>query len=503
MIGENIIRKYFRVAVAPKGHSSQTKSERVPIRGNRRAKALLFCLFALLVVIISETTIAAAPIVHWKCTTAADPWVDQPDITAQGGNSDPSAQVIAVDSNQRFQTIDGWGGCFNERGWRAMQVLSDEQRTNVMRMMFDPKDGLKLNICRTPIAASDYAIDLYSYDETAGDFQMKYFSIDRDRKLLIPYIKAAMAIGPDLKLWAVPWSPPSWMKDSGKLAGGHILTDPRTMDALALYFAKYVQAYQAAGIPLYMVMPQNEPCYSNGYTSCVWSGDEMDIFVRNHLGPLFKQLKVDCQIYLGTIPRSDPEKLDYNYWLSEALDDPLTRSYITGVGCQWSGGDVMRDAHDKNPGLKLMQTEAECGKTNTNDWDFASKRFEQVVKYLDCGAESYMIWNLVLDETGLSTAKWAQCSPIVINQSTQQVTYTPYYYAFRHFSSFVRPGAVRIATASTLTQCDAFFNPGGQVVLVVENASDTVAPITLKFAERAFPAVLPAKSFSTFVLDTR
>jgi glucosylceramidase len=290
------------------------------------------------------------------------------------------------------------------------------------------------------------------------------------------------------------------MKDSGVLTGGHILTDPATMDALALYFAKYVQAYRAEGLPLYMIMPQNEPCYSTGYTSCEWSGDELDIFIRNHLGPLFKQMNLNCQIYLGTIPRSDAKWLDYNYWLSEALADPLTRSYITGVGCQWSGDSVMRHARDKNPGLNLMQTEAECGDKNTNDWAFASKRFEQTVKYLKSGAESYMIWNLVLDETGLSTAGWAQCSPIVINQATKVVTYTPYYYGSRHFSSFVRPGAIRISADGSGARGAAFLNTDGEMVLALENAA-AAAPVQLHFVDRNFSATLPGKSFNTFVLE--
>jgi glucosylceramidase len=448
-----------------------------------------------------QTARATTSVLHWKCSTPAAPWVDEPVVDESTAAAQPDAEVVSVNPDQHFQTIDGWGGCFNERGWRAMQVLSNQDRTAVMRKMFDPTDGLKLNICRTPIAASDYAISLYSYDETPGDYDMAHFSIDRDRQLLIPYIKAALAIQPDLKLWAVPWSPPSWMKDSGKLTGGHILTDAQTMDALALYFAKYVQAYQSEGLPLYMVMPQNEPCYSTGYTSCKWNGNEMAIFVRNHLGPLFKQLNLKCQIYLGTFPRSDAKKFDYDYWLASAMDDPLTRSYVTGVGCQWGGANVMRDARDKNPGLKLMQTEAECGKTNTNDWVFAQNRFAQVVTYLNSGAESFMIWNLVLDETGLSTARWAQCSPIVVNQSTHEVTYTPYFYAFEHFSSFVKPGSVRVEVASGKRPCEAFVTPDGRVVVVAENTAPTTAAVVLVIAGHRFPTNLPADSFNTFVLD--
>ena len=154
-----------------------------------------------------------------------------------------------MDSRRRKQLIEGWGGCFNERGQRAIESLPRAERDALMRSLFDPKTGLKLNLGRTPIGASDYAVDLYSLDETPGDYAMRDFSVARDRKLLIPYLKAALAIRPDLRLWAVPWSPPSWMKDNGSLVAGRIKDDSKTLDALALYFARYVQALPGGGHP--------------------------------------------------------------------------------------------------------------------------------------------------------------------------------------------------------------------------------------------------------------
>jgi len=182
-------------------------------------------------------------VLHWKCSTQASPWIDEPDVPISSQSSHvpvpaaPSERVF-VDSKRQSQVIDGWGGCFNERGWKAMEVLSPDAREALLRSLFDPNAGLKLNLCRTPIGASDYGISLYSLDETPFDYSMQHFSIDRDQQRLIPYIKAALAIRPDLKLWAVPWSPPSWMKDNGSLVSGKIKDDDKTLTALALYFAR-------------------------------------------------------------------------------------------------------------------------------------------------------------------------------------------------------------------------------------------------------------------------
>jgi glucosylceramidase len=474
------------------------------------AKKLLCCLivsFWAAVIFAADQTppniIPNVP-VQWKCTTASHPWIDKPDLTLASRDAQPSGRIITVYPDRRFQQIDGWGGCFNERGWRAMQILSPDERDRVMRAMFDPADGMKLNICRTPLGESDYSISLYSYDDTPDDFQMEHFSIAHDRALLIPYIKAALALQPKLKVWAVPWSPPIWMKNIGNLAGGHIKTDGRTQDALALYFARYVQAYRGEGIPLFMVMPQNEPTNTRGRTACGWTGAEMGLFVRDHLGPLFKKLDLNCQIYLGTFNRSSPG-FDYNFWLASSLSDPVTRSYVTGVGCQYGGDPVMREAHARYPELKLMQTEADCGKTNTNDWNFASTVYGRMTTYFRSGAESYMIWNLLLDETGLNYETWAQCSPIVVNQKTKEVVYTPYFYMYKHFSNFVEPGAFRVDVVASgkSPKCTAFLNPNGQLVLVAENAMDKDAPVTLNLGGKFFAATLPAKSFNTFTLDMK
>jgi glucosylceramidase len=445
--------------------------------------------------------VQAANALHWKCSTASSLWADQPDVAVTSNVPVPTEKSarIFVDSKRPGQIIDGWGGCFNERGWKAMEVLTPAAREELLRNLFDAKDGLNLNLCRTPIGASDYAITLYSLDEAPGDYLMEHFSIKRDQEKLIPYLKAALAIRPDLKLWAVPWSPPSWMKDNNNLVAGKIKDDDKTLNALALYFARYVQAYKTAGVKISMVMPQNEPSISSNYTSCLWTGEQMAKFIGYHLGPEFKKEKIPAEIWLGTI--QDSERGGYAYWVGPSLQDPTVRQYIAGVGCQWSGESTMAETHFLFPKLKLMQTEAECGKPNTNDWAFGEKQFGLAKKWFGVGASVNTIWNLVLDETGLSTANWAQCSPVVVDAKSKKVIYTPYYYCYKHFAHFVQPGAHVIATESTWGEQVAFVNPDGKIVVVVENSAATAATVTLNLDGRqSAPVKLPAHSFNTFTL---
>jgi glucosylceramidase len=439
-----------------------------------------------------------APALHWKCSTQSSPWVDMPDVAMSPTILVPASPraLVLVNSTEKKQVIDGWGGCFNERGWKAMECLAPDERQELLRNLF-ARDGLNLNLCRTPIGASDYAISLYSLDEQTGDYSMQNFSIARDKEQLIPYIKAALAIRPDLKLWAVPWSPPSWMKSNDNLKGGNIKDDDKTLDALALYFARYVEAYKAEGITIGMVMPQNEPKAATNYTSCVWTGEQLAKFIGYHLGPGLKKEGLDTKIYLGTINNSTLG--GYAYWVGPSMQDAAVRPYISGVGCQWGGDTTMAETHFLFPSVTLMQSEAECGRPNTNDWAFGEKQFGLAKKWFEAGAGSNIIWNLVLDETGLSTGGWPQCSPVVVDTRTRKVIYTPYYYCYKHFSSFVQPGAHILATESEWGDRVAFVNPDGEINVVMANTSDQDRPIAVAIDGRQSAVVnLPAHSFNTF-----
>jgi len=105
--------------------------------------------------------------------------------------------------------VDRIRGCFNEKGWEALQNLSASDKSKAMKLLFDKKDGLGLEWGRIPIGASDYALTRYTLDETAGDTGMEHFSIDHDTNYLIPFIKAAQAVKPDILFWGSAWTPPT------------------------------------------------------------------------------------------------------------------------------------------------------------------------------------------------------------------------------------------------------------------------------------------------------
>ena len=229
--------------------------------------------------------------------------------------------------------------------------------------------------------------------------------------------------------------------------------------------AKYVLAYRAQGIPVSAVHVQNEPISEQVYPSCRWTGPQERDFVRDYLGPEFKAAHVPAQIWLGTI--NDGNLADY---ADPVLSDPKAAAYISGVGYQWEGKAAIGPTHDKYPAVQLMQTETECG-GGENNWGSAAHTWGLLAHYLTHWANSYMYWNMVLDQNSVSSWGWRQNAMVTVHTDTKAVTYNPEFYLMKHFSAFVAPGAKRVAVTGSADTL-AFRNPNGAIVAVAANLSD-------------------------------
>ena len=170
-------------------------------------KNLIYSFLIILAISGCNSTTKSVKIIS---STPGIQWQELEQIIKPVSKSNNESIIIYADKTQ--QQIDGFGACFNELGWEALSVISEQERNAILQEFFNPEKGFKLNICRMPIGANDYAIDWYSFNETPDDFEMSEFSIERDQQRLVPYIKKALEINPNLKIWGSPWCPPSWMK---------------------------------------------------------------------------------------------------------------------------------------------------------------------------------------------------------------------------------------------------------------------------------------------------
>ncbi|MBN2436513.1 MAG: hypothetical protein JXK07_14740 [Spirochaetes bacterium] len=430
-----------------------------------------------------------------------------------------SSADLVIETGIPAQQIDGFGGAFNEAGWEALQLLDRESLDKVIKQLFDDKEGAAFNLCRVPIGSSDYALKRYTHNEAPNDYKMKNFSIERDHKYLLPYIKAALKYQPNLAVWGSAWTPPTWMKDNKNFNSGTMIDDPKIYEAYALYLAKFIEAYRAEGINLTEVAVQNEPEVLTPYPTCGWNGMQFYTFIKNHLGPLFKRKEINSGIMLGTFNNANALR---NY-IRPILSDPECNAYISSVGFQWDGVDILYDTRQEFPDKRYVQTETECGNWHwpgkwnkeipdfvydrqkaQNDYSYAVYTFNRVLDYFREGANSYMLWNMVLDEKGLNNNEempWPQNAAIVVDTRTKKAVLTPMYHAFRHFSRYVKKGAHYLPSKSRENFAAAFLNPDGSIVVVMKNQQSSEKEVSVQFGDKFFSATLPADSFTTFIAE--
>lgn len=446
-------------------------------------------------------------------STQSEAWRTDPDVPVTPLTTIPN---VILDLDAPGQIIDGFGANFSELGWTSLSLLDDEARDEVLTELFTPQAGAGLTLCRMPIGANDFSRDWYSYDETPDDFALESFDVSNDIDTLVPFIRAAQDKQPDLQLWASPWSPPTWMKTNAHYAGAQPnpfmagvenglpddgvraegtdmfrLEEPY-LRAYAEYFGRFVDAYAELGIPIRMVMPQNEFNSPQVFPSCTWTADGLAQFLR-HLGPQMRKRDVD--VFVGTLERRDDRLI------GDVLADPEAAATVSGLGVQWEGKGAIAALHRLHPGLRIYQTEQECG-DGLNDWRHARHAWSLMKHFFTNGANAYMYWNISLLEGGRSRWGWTQNSLVVVDPESRTHRFTHEYQILKHVSAHVRPGARLINTISPAGYDNqlAFLNPDGSVVVIIQNDLNEELPVTIMFGYEMISPVLPADSFTTFVL---
>lgn len=413
------------------------------------------------------------------------------------GKENKQGEKLIIYPNVEFQEITGVGGAFNEIGGLALMALPKENREDVMGSIFS-KDGAQFSVCRTAIGSSDFGTDAYSYAEVADDYKMEHFSIKREQKSVVPYIKMALKYNPEMTLFASPWSPPGWMKHSGLMDQGnktpdknHLKDEPGIYEAYALYFSKYVKAYAKEGITVDKLLIQNETDIHTKYPSCVMPPNQMYKFVADYLRPEFDKNKITTEIWAGTFR---------THGVLDAIEFAGTEKYqnaVDGIGIQYTKTRYISDMNFLLKGKPTMHTEGNCF-NGENTIEQAFTRLNEVASYINNGIPNYCYWNMILNETGNSGWGWKQNSLINIDREKQHVTYNPDYSVIALLSKYMQPGTKRIASYANGTLISV--KNDDKVFLFVQNESDKDKNyICVENGKTVATATVPAESVAVIV----
>nr|WP_229698088.1 ricin-type beta-trefoil lectin domain protein [Wenjunlia tyrosinilytica] len=415
-----------------------------------------------------------------------------------------SGQTITVDENTRYQQFTGGGASFTDTAAWLMNssgALSGATRDAVMRKLFDPGDGIGLSFLRNPMGASDLARYGYTYDDMPSgqtDPGLSRFSIAHDLADVVPLTKQARQLNPRLTVMASPWTAPAWMKDSGSLNGGWLQS--RFYGSYAQYFVKYLQAYQAQGVPVNLVTVQNEPTCCSGYPSMSWNGSGLNYFTKNNLLPALHSANLTAKVLA----------LDWNWdqygsYAAPIVDDAGIRndSLFGGIAWHGYGGDVAQQTtvHNQYPSLDAFDTEHSGG---TWIGDQQQEDMRNIIDYTRNWGKSVVKWSLAVDQNmGPHNGGCDTCTGLVTVHNgdgrSGQVDYTVEYYTMGHLTKFVRPGAHRIAsTANSSVPNVAWRNPDGSKALIAYNDTASSQTVRVNWGGQSFSYSLPTKTSATF-----
>ncbi|GAB6928929.1 hypothetical protein JCM10914A_29120 [Paenibacillus sp. JCM 10914] len=422
--------------------------------------------------------------------------------TAFQPDTNPMEHTINVDEEVQYQTIDGFGASLTDSSaWLLFTKLDAGKREEVMRKLFDPEEGVGLSYIRIPMGASDFALDKYTYNdlpEGQTDENLEHFSIAYDLDYIIPVLKQALEINPDLKFMGSPWSAPAWMKTTGSLMKGKLKEE--YYGVYAQYFVKFIEAYKQEGIEIDAVTLQNEPQYEPAtYSGMKMDPEDQAAFVKE-LGPALEEANLSTKIIIWDHNWDDPA------YPIEVLNDVDAYPYIDGTAFHGYAGIVDNQSlvHDPFPDKGIYFTESSGGQfaPNFSDnlvWDLQNL----IIGATRHWAKTSLKWNLALDENhGPFVGGCGDCRGVVtVNQATKEVTYNEEYYSFGHASKFVKPGAVRIKSNSFDgggIENVAFLNPDGSKALIVLNPAKSEREFKVRSGNESFVYSLPAGAVATF-----
>ena len=500
----------------------------------------------------TSTPWTTTPFVQWIATTETAAWITQPAPTVTINTSASTcADYTLSTTGGTAQTLEGFGACFNELGSDAISALNSTARAALLAEFWHPTEGMGLVYNRVPVGGNDYSDGWYSYDMLNRDemdsgkldLELTRFSVARDETKLLPYILAAQKLM-DLEpantqhLFASAWSPPMWMKQNKNFSGcstgtcskvttatscpgccnsgsptipggppsppNNLIQTAEAQTAYAKYLSRFVTEYKHRGVAVTAMMVQNEP-YAGGcnYPKCEWTGEMLRRFIRDFMGPTFKQehsvtniKNGSCEVWLGTLNTED-----FLECPNTVLSDIEAKKFIKGAALQWAGKGMIERVSQTWPDLPLIQSENECG-DGTNAYSYAMTIFDLMRHYIGNGVRGYTYWNPILggvkgQHNGSSHWGWTQNSMVTVAEDGSGFVKNHEFYVFSHFARFFKPGAMRLEVAGDWSgTAIAARNPpaadGGSIAVVVMNPHLAARRFTFETAASAAAAAAAA-----------
>lgn len=407
---------------------------------------------------------------------------------------------IDVDETQTFQTIDGFGYTLTGGSAEVINGLNSAKKQELLQELFgNAINSISISYLRISIGASDLNSTVFSYDDVATgqtDLNLTNFNFGSDATSLIPLLKEILLINPNIKIMAVPWSAPAWMKINSSSIGSNLL--PSRYGVYAQYFVKYIQEMKLQGITIDAICPQNEPLNPNNNPSMLMTAVQQTTFIKNNLGPAFQTAGINTKIVIYDHNCDQP-----SYPIS-VLNDAVANPFIDGSAFHLYGGtiDALTTVHNAFPNKKLYFTEQWTSSTGNFGGDLKWHVKNVIIGSMRNWSVNALEWNLANNASfgPHTTGGCTQCKGAITIDNSSNYTRNVAYYNIAHASKFVPAGSVRIASnvVGNLNNV-AFKTPAGKKVLIVENDASTSETFNIKYNGKWVTTTLDGGSVGTYI----
>ena len=449
---------------------------------------------------VNPVTPVKTDVTMWLTAADRSQLLDKQNVSLLFNNTTNTNATINVDTTATYQTIDGFGFALTGGSAQVINGLTPALNTSLIKELFaTDTSGIGISYIRLTLGASDMSTAPFTYDDIPNgstDVNLQQFTISQEMTDLIPTLKKIIAINPNIKILACPWSAPAWMKTNNNLSGGSLL--PQYYSVYANYFVKYIQAMAAQGVTIDAITPQNEPLNPSNNPAMVEQDTAEAQFIGSYLGPAFQTAGIKTKIICYD---HNCDRPDYPIYV---LNNSTANPYVDGSAFHLYLGDIsaMSSVHAAFPNKNLYFTEQATFGTGSFSGDLNWHVTNLIVGATRNWSRNVIEWNLASDPNygPHTTGGCTTCQGAVTISGSTSISRNVSYYIIAHASKFVKPGAVRIASDASITLPNvAFKNTDGTKVLIVLNSTASTQTFNIKFNSKIVTSTLSAGAVATYV----
>lgn len=433
----------------------------------------------------------------------------------RSGQTEQNVQVRALTIKDEFYVVnlydeeegpvfEGFGGAATESAAHVFASMPADKQEQLLEMYFG--GGADYRYLRVSVDSCDFSIGHYEAMSDPDDRELASFSLAHDEQEIIPFLKRAEEkAGRKLPLLLSPWSPPAFMKTTGQRnRGGKLL--PEYYGMWAEYLCRYIEGYQAHGFVVKYLTVQNEPNATQSWDSCIYTGEDERVFVRDHLAPALKKHGLDVGVYIW-----DHNKERVYARARETIQED-TKDLIDGVAFHFYTGDHFKAldlVRRRFPDKKVIFTEG-CMEYSRADvgrdtWQHALRYAHEYIGDMDHGTTMLFDWNIYLDQQGGPNHVQNFCSaPVMCDVNTKEITVNPSQKALALMGQTVQPGSVQIASSAWHPEIEtvAFRRPDGSAAILLLNRGAQPLQVKPVWKEQVAECTLAPESLTAIVFDT-